>query len=169
MESSKQITYLSASTPKKRKVTERPRWTSGISIEQQQKLLSSQTNTPQKQQMMQQLSTKRNGYKYQDQKKGLYHPTKFVSLQHIVDLLLASNLLCYYCHYPVDLFYETVRDRTQWTLDRIYNEFGHNYDNVIIACLECNLHRKTIQHQKFKTTCDWIEIIKCDAPPEEQV
>ena len=48
--------------------------------------------------------------------------------------------------------YENVRESKQWTLDRIDNNIGHNKDNVVICCLECNLKRGTIDDKKFKFT-----------------
>ena len=40
----------------------------------------------------------------------------------------------------------------QWTLDRIDNDQGHTYDNVVIACLECNLQRRRTNSDKFLFT-----------------
>lgn len=47
----------------------------------------------------------------------------------------------------------------QWTLDRIDNDIGHYSDNVVIACLSCNLHRKTMYHERFLFTKQ-LNIIK---------
>ena len=38
----------------------------------------------------------------------------------------------------------------QWSLDRIDNDYGHNHDNVVISCLECNLKRRCIDMNKYK-------------------
>ena len=46
--------------------------------------------------------------------------------------------------------YENVREKKQWTLDRLDNEQGHNKDNVVICCLECNIKRGTLDDEKFK-------------------
>jgi hypothetical protein len=40
----------------------------------------------------------------------------------------------------------------QWTLDRIDNDIGHNKNNLVIACLECNLKRKRTNKDKFMFT-----------------
>ena len=48
------------------------------------------------------------------------------------------------------LLYDNVRESTQWTLDRIDNNIGHNVDNVVICCLKCNLKRRTMNDEKFK-------------------
>jgi hypothetical protein len=47
------------------------------------------------------------------------------------------------------LLYEIVRELKQWTLDRIDNNNGHNSDNVVICCLECNLKRRKMSQEKF--------------------
>jgi hypothetical protein len=40
--------------------------------------------------------------------------------------------------------------KQQWTLDRIDNDVGHNADNVVVSCLECNLKRGTMDSDRFK-------------------
>ena len=59
---------------------------------------------------------------------------------------------CFYCCCEVYLIYETVRQMNQWTLDRIDNSFGHNKNNLVISCLECNLKRRNIDKDKFLFT-----------------
>ena len=44
-------------------------------------------------------------------------------------------------------------------LDRINNDIGHNDSNVVIACLKCNLKRRTTDADKFKFTKQ-MKIIK---------
>ena len=46
--------------------------------------------------------------------------------------------------------YENVREKKQWTLDRMDNDEGHNKNNVVICCLECNIKRGTLDDKKFK-------------------
>ena len=48
--------------------------------------------------------------------------------------------------------YSDVREKLQWTLDRIDNKQGHNSDNVLIACLACNLKRKNCNKDSFLFT-----------------
>ena len=55
--------------------------------------------------------------------------------------------------------YENVREKKQWTLDRIDNDIGHTSDNVVICCLECNLKRGRLDDKKFKFTKQ-MKIIK---------
>jgi hypothetical protein len=92
------------------------------------------------------------GYRFQDMEKNLFCVEKNISEREIVDTLIDSRLTCFYCRKPVQLFYEFVRESSQWTLDRIDNAYGHNRDNVVIACLGCNLRRKTMYHERFVMT-----------------
>ena len=41
---------------------------------------------------------------------------------------------------------------SQWTLDRIDNELGHNIGNLVISCLKCNLKRRRINKNSFMMT-----------------
>jgi hypothetical protein len=47
----------------------------------------------------------------------------------------------------------------QWTLERIDNDLGHNKNNVEIACLNCNLRRRTMYHERYLFTKE-LNIIK---------
>lgn len=98
------------------------------------------------------LKTKQSGYKAQDAEKGIYDPTRFVAIDDIVSTLLRSELLCYYCKEWTKLFYEYVRDPKQWSLERLSNAEGHNRNNVVIACLECNMRRRTMYHERYLAT-----------------
>ena len=59
---------------------------------------------------------------------------------------------CIYCNDKIRLIYEEIKDDSQWTLDRINNDLGHNHDNVVISCLKCNIKRRNINYDKFKFT-----------------
>ena len=74
-------------------------------------------------------------------------------------MMLANDLKCYYCNNPVLVLYEYVREPKQWTVERIDNKFGHNKDNIEIACLNCNLHRRTMHHERYLFTKN-LNIIK---------
>jgi hypothetical protein len=50
------------------------------------------------------------------------------------------------------IMYKFVREPTQWTIDRIDNIKGHNKNNIVLACLKCNLSRKCRSEQSFKMT-----------------
>ena len=79
----------------------------------------------------------------------------------ILEMMLENNLKCYYCNQSVLVLYEYVREPRQWTVERINNKFGHNKDNIEIACLNCNLHRRTMYHERYLFTKN-LNIVKCD-------
>ena len=98
------------------------------------------------------LKKKISGYKAQDVRKNILLPLKFITYEILLQKLVESKLKCYYCKKEMALIYENVRQMNQWTLDRINNNLGHNSDNVLISCLECNLKRKDIDKDKFLFT-----------------
>ena len=99
-----------------------------------------------------QIMQKIHGYKSQDIEKDKYDPAKFVDYQFVCELLLEKDFKCYYCTEPVYVYYNNVRENKQWTLERIDNSMGHNKDNVEIACLLCNLRRRTMHHERYVKT-----------------
>lgn len=102
--------------------------------------------------VLQQLMNKINGYRAQDLEKDKYCEEKFVCIKNVLELLVVCVNICYYCKKPVKILYDFVREPRQWTLDRIDNDYGHNHDNVMIACLQCNLRRKTMYHERYMFT-----------------
>jgi hypothetical protein len=108
-----------------------------------------------------QIHTKWYGYRAQDIEKSVFSPEEFISETDIVELLIHSRLLCFYCRENVQLLYENVRDPKQWSIERIDNKFGHNKQNVTIACLGCNVRRKTMYHERFRATKQ-MSIVKSD-------
>ena len=98
------------------------------------------------------IKTKISGYKQQDIIKKKLDENHFVELNEVIQLLHDSNLLCHYCSNDIYILYEIVREMKQWTLDRINNDIGHNKNNLVIACLECNLKRKRTNKDKFMFT-----------------
>ena len=99
-----------------------------------------------------QVCAKISGYKCQDVKKGLYDESKFVRFDDVIALMNSRKMACFYCKKQALLFYEYSRDSAQWTLERIDNKHGHNTDNVEIACLNCNLRRRTMYHERYVFT-----------------
>tara|TARA_B110001454_G_C12697826_1_gene425224 strand:- start:770 stop:1279 length:510 start_codon:yes stop_codon:yes gene_type:complete len=91
-------------------------------------------------------------YKNQDIRKKMFDCEKIISYNDCLEKLVISKLKCYYCRCECFLLYEKVLESKQWTLDRIDNKKGHNKDNVVICCLECNLKKGTINDKKFKFT-----------------
>ena len=93
-----------------------------------------------------------SSYKMQDIKKAMYEDTKFVTYEYVLHKLKEKQLKCFYCHNSVYVLYERVRDPKQWTIERIDNHYGHNVDNVEIACLTCNIRRNTIYIERYVDT-----------------
>ncbi len=91
-------------------------------------------------------------YKQQDIKKLIYNKSLFIKEDKVIQKLVESKLKCFYCNTQVSLVYSNVKEPTQWTLDRIDNYCGHNKNNVLIACLKCNLERGCIDKNKFEFT-----------------
>lgn len=99
-----------------------------------------------------QIHTKIQGYKSQDVAKGIYNEDAFIDIGTATRLLCESDLTCFYCKNHVKVLYKMVREGCQWTLERIDNGQGHNKNNVVIACLDCNLGRRTMYHERFAFT-----------------
>ena len=108
------------------------------------------------------IQNKINSYRSQDILKNIYLLEKFVDFQYVIQLLFESNLDCFYCKKKVLIVYENVREPRQWSLERIDNKFGHNKDNVMIACLSCNLRRRTMYHERFVFTKQMCNIKKIE-------
>lgn len=98
------------------------------------------------------IQKKINSYKSQDVNKELYDELLLISLNDVVEKLVASKLKCYYCSCDVLILYKDVRAQNQWTLDRIDNDKCHSNENTIISCLKCNLQRRTRDKDKFLFT-----------------
>ena len=96
------------------------------------------------------IDTKRKAYIYQDKHHKIYDPRYSITTERIVELLVESELLCHYCREICQVAYKESMCRKQWTLDRIDNNYGHNDTNVVIACLDCNLKRGTMDSERFR-------------------
>jgi len=152
-------------TKKKRTITQCSSWTNAIeefdNITDQNidAILQNDESTLQKI-ILQQLKYKIGGYMNQDKLKQKLCLEKFVTLQDVIQLLKSSERNCYYCKEETQLLYENVREPKQWTLERLNNDFGHNNDNVVIACLSCNLRRKTMASERYVQTKAMTNIVK---------
>jgi len=150
---------------KKRTITQCSSWTNAIeefaNITDQNidAILQNDESTLQKI-ILQQLKYKIGGYMNQDKLKQKLCLEKFVTLQDVILLLKSSERNCYYCKEETQLLYENVREPKQWTLERLNNDFGHNNDNVVIACLSCNLRRKTMASERYVQTKAMTNIVK---------
>ena len=100
----------------------------------------------------QQIRQKLGGYKAQDIKKDKYDESLFIKHDQVLQLMTESENLCFYCKEKVYVLYENVREPKQWTLERIDNDHGHNEGNVVIACLACNLRRRTMHYERYLFT-----------------
>ena len=109
---------------------------------------------------MQQIRQKISGYRAQDVEKHLLNEELFVKVQDVLELIERSCEKCYYCKEPVMILYEYVREPKQWTLERLDNSFGHNRNNVVLACLRCNLRRRCMASEKYIKTKEMTTIVK---------
>jgi hypothetical protein len=107
---------------------------------------------PQKTIFLREINNKINGYKQQDVCKNMLDVDNFVSLKDVIDKIYNSNLKCYYCSEQMLILYKYVKEKRQWTLDRINNDLGHTCNNVIVSCLECNLQRRRKTKDAFTFT-----------------
>ena len=98
------------------------------------------------------LKKKLSSYKQQDRAKKKQDADKFITMEGLVEKLVESKLNCHYCREDMHITGDKKRDKKQWTLDRIDNKLGHWVENVVIACLECNLNRRCIDKDKFLFT-----------------
>ena len=95
----------------------------------------------------------------QDIAKNILCTEKLVDLPKILEMITECEMKCFYCKQPVMVLYEYARDPRQWTVERIDNKYGHNKDNVAIACLNCNLRRRTMYHERYMFTKN-LNIVK---------
>ena len=98
------------------------------------------------------INKKISGYKQQDKLKKLFDEDKFLTFENIIQKLIDCELKCYYCKSELKVLYDISRQMTQWSVDRIDNDKGHNMGNYYIACLECNLKRRRRSDDKFLFT-----------------
>ena len=102
--------------------------------------------------LIKQIEKKINSYKQQDIDKKVLNNEKIINLKCIIDKLIETEIKCYYCNCEMYVLYENVRESKQWTVDRINNDLGHNIDNFVLACLDCNLKRRCKSVDKFLFT-----------------
>jgi hypothetical protein len=115
--------------------------------------------------MKTEIEHKLSGYQFQDsvkKREGIN-----ISFSQTIDKMIETQLFCYYCNTRCNVFYERVREMSQWSFDRIDNSLCHSVDNVVISCLKCNLERKTKNSKKFKDSKDMKEVVLLDASVEE--
>jgi hypothetical protein len=118
------------------------------------------TNTAEYPIIERQIVNKIRGYKSQDMDKGIYQEEMFVTYPFVYALIQEYKMQCYYCKESTMILYECVREPKQWTLERIDNSAGHNCGNVQIACLQCNLRRRTMFQEKYVLTKQMMNVNK---------
>jgi hypothetical protein len=101
---------------------------------------------------IQALKNKLDSYKQQDKKKTYDAYDNFITLENVIEKLVAYNMRCYYCNSKTLILFKNLRDNYQWTLDRLNNYDEHSNANTIICCLKCNLQRRRKNSEKFKFT-----------------
>jgi hypothetical protein len=114
--------------------------------------LVNNTAFDEKKYFIQALKNKLDSYKQQDKKKTYDTYDDFITLENIIDKLVAYNMKCYYCNSKTLILFKNLRDDYQWTLDRLNNYDEHSNANTIICCLKCNLQRRRKNSEKFKFT-----------------
>lgn len=140
--------------PKKRVVTEK--WIFNeiyLQSDKQLELLNClDGKTNEMKTLVKEIERKIYGYKQQDLEKKVYDSEKFITFDEVTNKMIETQLKCYYCNDEMFILYEMTRENRQWTIDRDNNDKGHNIDNYILACLECNLKRKRRQKDAFLFT-----------------
>ena len=101
---------------------------------------------------MSQIRQKISSYKQQDIHKKRIDEDKFITYEKVIDMMKQNELTCFYCKDLLYLLYEFRREKKQWTLDRINNDLGHNEENIVLSCLECNLQKRRIRKEAFLFT-----------------
>ena len=96
------------------------------------------------------IQKKIEGYKRQDIEKEIYDKDRFIDMEEVLSKLTACRIKCHYCEVECYIIYNEVLSKTQWTIDRIDNDYGHNKGNIVIACLNCNLRRGTMDSERYK-------------------
>ena len=109
--------------------------------------------------ILQQINKKIYGYKHQDLHKNLFLEHEFITLSNILQKMVDCELKCYYCQIEMNVLYDISREASQWTVDRINNDLGHNANNFYLACLDCNLKRRCRSDAKFLFTKQ-LKIVK---------
>jgi RNase P subunit RPR2 len=117
------------------------------------RLIADDTTLEERKFFIREIRAKLDGYARQDKDKenGMIDElSTIISLDATIEMLLISKLRCAYCRECCELIYKDVMAPRQWTLDRVDNDRGHSANNVVIACLACNLQRRTMDAERFK-------------------
>ena len=102
--------------------------------------------------IIKELEKKISSYKQQDSIKKKFDEVEFIDINIIIQSLVECDMKCFYCHSEIFILYEHVRELMQWSVDRVNNDDGHNKNNFVIACLNCNIKRRSTNSNKFLFT-----------------
>ena len=145
----------------KRKITTTPRWklaTTELQPTHHQNLLYDTTKQPL---LYQQIRAKLSSYRQQDSEKGFSINTH-MDVSGVIQKLEEADFKCFYCKHDIMLLYDNVREPKQWTLERLDNKLGHIFDNIVIACLSCNIRRRTMKYERYVLTKEIQKVVKLD-------
>lgn len=145
----------------KRQITTTKRWIysqDDIATHQQETHLTAKSPF-----LLQQIKNKIHSYRGQDADKDFLPPSTLIDLSGVLQKLEESRLQCFYCKDTVMILYDNVREPKQWTLERLDNKKGHTYTNVVIACLSCNLRRRTMKYERYIMTKEIQKVVKKDS------
>jgi hypothetical protein len=98
------------------------------------------------------IKEKLSGYLSQDRLQDRVDVGEHIAYTDAVQKIVDCDQTCYYCREDVLLLYTIARESTQWTLDRIDNAVRHSTDNVVVACLACNLAKGTRGKDAYRAT-----------------
>ena len=121
-----------------------------LDVDQLEILKKMLDNTESNIQFTSELKKKFSAYKNQDKINNKYDDAKHITYLQMIDKLYESQLKCYYCNCELLILFNKKREGSQWTLERLDNNIGHYESNTCIACLQCNLKRRTDSHEYFK-------------------
>jgi hypothetical protein len=104
------------------------------------------------------LKKKLKSYKREDTKKSRYDLEQFITYEEVM-AMIEKRPKCHYCFQELKLNGFSKYDRAQFSLDRKDNSKGHNRDNCVLSCLQCNLQHGVKDYYKFviKSATDLIE------------
>ncbi len=146
--------------PVKRQITTTPQWTfSQTDLESENQISAWKNPTPF---LCQQIRNKLSSYRSQDAPK---FEIEVLDVSNVLQKLEEAEGKCFYCRQIVWILYDNVREPRQWTLERLDNTKGHTYDNVEIACLSCNLRRRTMKYERYIMTKQIQHVVKVGREP----
>lgn len=101
---------------------------------------------------IQEIERKISSYRQQDLIKSILNPDKFICFPFVIEKLIECSMKCFYCQCNMLVIYKNIREPKQWSVDRVNNFNGHNKDNIVLSCLDCNLKRRNKSKDSFLFT-----------------